>query len=40
MENIPQKLTDITFSEKYLYLNCLRCKEIPLLFINEQNPKK
>jgi len=40
MENIPQKLTDITFSEKYLYLNCLRCKEIPLLFINEQNPEK
>ena len=40
MENIPQKLTDITFSEKCLYLNCLKCKEIPLLFMKEKNPEK
>ena len=40
MESIPQELTNITFSEKYLYLNCPECKEIPLLSFNDKNPEK
>ena len=40
MINIPQELANITFSEKYLYLNCPNCKEIPILCLNEINPEK
>ena len=40
MENIPPEISNITFSEKYLYLNCPQCKEIPLLSLNENNPEK
>ena len=40
MMEIPQELANITFSEKYLYLNCPNCEEIPILFLNEKNPEK
>jgi hypothetical protein len=40
MENIPQNLANITFSNKYLYLNCPKCKDIPSLFFNEKDPEK
>ena len=40
MENIPKEITNITFSEKYLYLNCPKCKEIPFLLLNKKIPEK
>ena len=40
MKNIPQEITNITFSKKYLYLNCPKCKEIPFLLLSEKNPEK
>ena len=39
LENFPQELSNFTFIEKYLYLNCPKCKEIPFLNINEANPE-
>ena len=38
MENISQELSNFSFIEKYLYLNCPKCKEIPFLILNA-NPK-
>ena len=39
MKNIPEEVTNITFSEKYLFLNCPKCKEIPIFCFNEKNPE-
>ena len=39
MKNIPEEVTNITFSEKYLFLNCPKCKEIPNFCFNEKNPE-
>ena len=39
MKNIPEEVTNITFNEKYLFLNCPKCKEIPNFCFNEKNPE-
>ena len=39
MKKNPE-IYDINFDKKYLFLNCPKCKEIPYLSFNKENPEK
>ena len=35
-----QKIYDITYNQKYLFLNCPKCSDIPYISFNKQHPEK
>ena len=35
-----QKIYDITYNQKYLFLNCPKCRDIPYISFNKQHPEK